>query len=293
LILLDFSQTAIAAISAGSNHFGSALTEDAARHMILNMLQSYKKKFTGKYGELMICCDGPNNWRRDVFPYYKAKRRENKAKAESPIDWEMVYRVMNQTISDLDEFFPYKVIQIVGAEGDDVIAVMAKYFAENEMIQEGIDEVPQNTLIISSDHDYKQLQVYGNVTQWSYLTKEFVRTKDPIGDLHTKLLKGDAGDGVPNAFSDDDVFVTDKRQTPATEKRCTPILEQLQAGVKPERISRNVARNNKLMNLLDQIPEDLVNKILDRYHSAPTNNNMMTYFIKHRMKNLMDNIQNF
>ena len=119
MILLDFSQTAIAAISAGSNHFGSALTEDAARHMILNMLQSYKKKFTGKYGELMICCDGPNNWRRDVFPYYKAKRRENKAKAESPIDWEMVYRVMNQTISDLDEFFPYKVIQIVGAEGDE------------------------------------------------------------------------------------------------------------------------------------------------------------------------------
>lgn len=293
MILLDFSQTAIAAITAGSNHFGSALTEDAARHMILNMIQSYKKKFHQKYGSFVICCDGPNNWRRDVYPYYKAKRRENKAKAESPIDWEMVYSVMNQTISDLYEFFPYKVVQVPGAEGDDVIAVLSKYYANNEFILEGIDEIPQNTLIISSDHDFKQLQSYGNVQQWSYLTKEFVRTKDPIGDLHTKLLRGDAGDGVPNAFSDDDVFVTDKRQTPATEKRCAPILEQLQAGVKPERISANLSRNNKMMNLLDQIPEDVVNRILERFHGAPTDNKMMSYFIRHGMKNLMENIGNF
>ena len=34
------------------------------------------------------------------------------------------------------------------------------------------------------------------------------------------ILKGDAGDGVPNVLSDDDVFINDdKRQTPLSKKK--------------------------------------------------------------------------
>ena len=38
------------------------------RHIILSQVKSYKAKYGMDYGELIICCDGKNYWRRDIFP---------------------------------------------------------------------------------------------------------------------------------------------------------------------------------------------------------------------------------
>lgn len=294
-ILLDFSQITIASVAAGHKHFGDGLTKEAIRHMVLMMLQSYKRQFSAKYGQLIICCDGPNSWRREVFAYYKAKRRENKAKADQPINWAFVYATMEEIRLELVEYFPYKVIKQDKCEGDDVIGVLAKYFSEHEFVQEGVELSPQPVLIISSDNDFVQLQTYGNVDQWTYLFKKFVRSANPTEDLWLKIIGGDGGDGIPNAFSADDVFVTGKRQTPATEKRVQPILEKLRAGVDPHSISPELSRNNTTINLLTEIPEYIQNMILTNYHEVPKGNKttIMNYFVKNGMKNLMEHIQNF
>ena len=67
MILLDFNQIAI------SNIIAQKLTdEDMIRNCILNSIRMYNLKYRNKYGEMVICCDGPNTWRKQFYPYYKA-----------------------------------------------------------------------------------------------------------------------------------------------------------------------------------------------------------------------------
>ena len=92
------------------------------RHIILPQVKSYKAKYGMDYGELIICCDGKNYWRRDIFPPYKSFRK--KARIESTIDWKLIFDTMDEVIDDLEENFPYKVIRLNDVECDDIIATL-------------------------------------------------------------------------------------------------------------------------------------------------------------------------
>jgi hypothetical protein len=52
-----------------------SVDRDLVRHMVFNSLRMYKKKFGNKYGDMVICCDDKNYWRKEIFPYYKASRK--------------------------------------------------------------------------------------------------------------------------------------------------------------------------------------------------------------------------
>jgi len=43
---------------------------------------------------MVIACDDKNNWRRKVFPYYKANRK--KAREESEFDWNSIFESLNK-----------------------------------------------------------------------------------------------------------------------------------------------------------------------------------------------------
>ncbi|SVD16636.1 uncharacterized protein METZ01_LOCUS369490, partial [marine metagenome] len=163
---------------------------DALRPTVLNTLRIYRNKFTKEYGELILCCDDKNNWRKDIFPNYKAARK--KVKTTTDTDWQDLYDKLNLLKSELTEWFPYKVLQAERAEADDIIAVLV-----------GIAN--ERTLILSSDKDFIQLHQF-NIRQYSPIQKKFVEG-DAKWSLHEKLIKGDVGDGVPNIMSDDNVFI--------------------------------------------------------------------------------------
>ena len=82
-ILVDFNQVAISnlMINLKMNQLDT-VDEDMLRHMILNSLRFNRNKFTEDYGELIICCDGRNTWRREVFPFYKRNRKKTRARSE-------------------------------------------------------------------------------------------------------------------------------------------------------------------------------------------------------------------
>ena len=48
------------------------------RHMILNSIRMYNKKYRNEYGQLIICADGMNTWRKDFYPEYKANRKKSR-----------------------------------------------------------------------------------------------------------------------------------------------------------------------------------------------------------------------
>ena len=295
-ILVDFNQVLIASVSVAAGIHNAELNPDMIRHLFLNSILGYKKKFGAKYGEVVICCDGGNLWRKKGFPYYKAKRAKNRA--ESPLDWEMIFDTMNKLRSELDEFFPYKVVHVNGAEGDDVIAVLVKYLQTNELVQRGLEEVPEEILIVSADTDFVQLQEYPNVSQWTPMFKKMIIEHNPREYRFNKIICGDVGDGVPNIFSDDDTLVVDgKRQKPATAKKVQPILDAcLNFMPIPSEHSRNFDRNKLMIDLVEYgTPQDIVDEIITTYCSANVapRNALLGYFMKFRLNNLASSLSQF
>ena len=92
MILVDLNQVMISNLMVQiGGQKDIELDEDLFRHMILNSVRSIRTKFGNKYGELVICCDDRNFWRRQRFPYYKANRK--KYREQSSIDWSSVLNI--------------------------------------------------------------------------------------------------------------------------------------------------------------------------------------------------------
>jgi hypothetical protein len=258
------------------------LDENLIRHMVLNSLRSYVKQFKEKYGEIIICCDSKKYWRRDVFPFYKSNRK--KARDESGFDWTLIFETLNKIRDELKENFPYKVIDVEGAEADDVIGVLSARLSPSEDI-----------LILSSDKDFVQLQKYPNVAQYSPILKRFVKSDNPHQYIKEHIIRGDRGDGIPNFLSADNVFALGERQKVINKKKLDEWLK-----LKPEEfcVNENMLRGykrNQMLVDLDFIPEAISAQIVEAYENVKPGNKqkMFNYFVEKRLKNLMEVIQEF
>ena len=279
MILVDFSGIAIATIAVNKVN-----DENMLRHMILNSLRMYNKKFKDKYGQMVLACDS-SSWRRDYFPQYKANRRSGRD--ESDFDWAEAFRIMHQVKDEIKENFPYKVIHIDKCEADDIIATMVDHTQQFGQYEE--------VMIVSSDHDFKQLQKYDNVSQFSPMTKKFVEETHPRQNLLLKILTGDAGDGIPNVLSHDDTFVNGDRQTPLSKKKKEAILEDLADGELLYAASwyRNYCRNETLIDL-SKTPVELQEKIIDEFWITVNNvGKTLPYLINKNMKMLIESAEEF
>lgn len=297
MIAVDFSQVALGACM----QFQSDLRSDnddkivsLIRHVVLSSLLSTKKKFSQKYGDLVICCDGKDYWRKQLFPFYKASRSKNRDKSD--LNWKLIFDTLSSLRDDLAENFPYKVMHVNTAEADDIIGVLASYLQDNELTQVGLEEEPQKILILSSDQDNFQLHRYRNVSQWSPMQKKFVKPDGAHEALIEKICTGDSGDGIPNIMSDDDVFVDEnKRQKPFKKARLEEFYRFGIDACKTDVERRNFQRNQALVSY-EHIPQDLREKIITTYTTQEVKGSrqkIMQYLIKHRCKNLMDNIEEF
>lgn len=286
MILVDFNQVMISNLmmQIGGRH-DVELEPNLIRHMVLNSLRSYRKKFYEKYGELIICCDDKNYWRTKIFPYYKAHRKKNRA--ESKLDWNAIYSVLNELREDLRDNFPYQVLWIDGLEADDIIAsICHKYGRE-------LGGFP--ILILSSDKDFLQLQCYSNVEQYSTIQKRFLKEKNPKAYIIEHIMRGDKGDGIPNFISPDDTFVAGKRQKRLSNNDLKNWIDLDPELFCTEEMLRGYKRNEALIDLT-KIPNHIQQSVLEKiddYGEAPDRSKMFNYFISKRLKNLMDSIQDF
>ena len=279
MVIVDFNGLAIGSIM-GQLSRGEELSENLVKHIILNNLRVYRNKYPeSKHGKMVIACDS-YSWRKDVFPEYKAARKANRATDKH--DWPMIFDLIEDTLDDLRENFPYAVIKIDSAEADDIIGALTVHKA---------DFGGEDVVIISADKDFIQLQQYGHVEQWSPMFNKMIKEDNPRRYLFEHLLKGDSGDGVPNANSHDDVFTTGSRQTPMTQKAIDKYWDNrddLEMIMKPN-VFRNFMRNVQMIDLTntpDGIREEAINKYENYVY--PTRTNILTYLVEHRMKMLVD-----
>ena len=280
-ILVDYSQVFIANLMQQPGINKTGVNENLVRHMVLNTLRSYRNKFYNTHGELIICCDNKNYWRKKVFPYYKAHRK--KYRKDSDHDWNQIFDCLNKVKAELVQTFPYKVIEIKTAEADDVIAILCKHYND------------QPVLILSGDKDFVQLQVYDNVEQYSPSRKEFLKEENPKKFLREHIMKGDRGDGIPNFMSKDDCFVNGSRQKPLRASQVEKWAEFEDAEVFCNHEMLRGYRRNELLVDLNNIPDAIQEKILDdtMVEKEVDRSQLLPYFIEHNLKNLTEYIQDF
>lgn len=288
MILVDLNQVMISNLMMQIGGKNVTIEEDLVRHMVLNSLRMYKKKFGDKYGELVICCDDKNYWRRDIFPYYKMNRKKDRE--ASDLDWNTIFTVLNNIRDELVNTFPYKVIRIERSEADDIIASLCHEYGQLGVKSESAEPI----LILSSDKDFVQLQKYANVEQFSPMQKKFVNCNNPARFIQEHILRGDRGDGVPNFLTKDDVFINGGRQKPLSSKKI-----DAWNGLEPEQFCnndmlRNYKRNQQIIDL-DYVPEHIQREVIERYQNYKSNGRekLFPYFINKKLKNLMDVIHEF
>lgn len=276
--MLDLNQVLIANLMQHLNGKSSSdLDENFVRHMALNSLRGYIKQFKSKYGKMVICCDSKKYWRRDVFPHYKSHRKKDRDKSD--FDWGLIFDTLNKIRDELKLHFPHKVLEIEGAEADDIIAVLCSKFARKEDI-----------LIISSDKDFVQLQKYNRVQQYSPILKRFIQTDDPTSFVKEHIMRGDRGDGIPNFLSPGDTFVSGERQKSINKRN---LMEWMKMDppdfCKTDDMKNGYARNQLLVDF-ESIPVSLRENILVAYDNAKpgTMKDMLNYMIEKKMRQMIE-----
>lgn len=282
MIIVDYSQTIISNLMAElGGRKDVDLEINLLRHMVLNTLRSYHTKFKREFGEMVIACDNKKYWRKEIFPHYKANRK--KAREDSGYDWNLIFDAINTIKKELKDIFPYKVIEVESSEADDIIATLCKT-QRNEPI-----------LIISGDHDFIQLQKYDNVKQYSPIQKKFVvspMSSDKVVLEH--IIKGDKGDGIPNVLTSDEAIINGERQKPISSKKLTEWMNDPTTMPHDDTFVKNYKRNQLLVDL-SKIPQRIEESILNTFTNYPQKDKSMIldYFIEHKMKHMLEHIEEF
>lgn len=283
MILIDINQVVLSGLMAQIDQKKQFdMPEEMFRHIVLNILRAHVKKFKNKYGEVIICCDNRKYWRKEVFEFYKASRKKSREK--SKLDWHYIFDMLTKFKDEIKQNMPYKVIDVEGAEADDIIATLAESSNPNK----------EKVLVLSSDNDFLQLQMFKNVTQYNPATKKFLVSESPVQDLKLKVIQGDKGDGIPNVLSPSDTFVSGGRQKALTESNLALLLNTPHEDWSDDVAKKGFERNRQLIDFR-YIPKELKEKIINEYKTVKpqSRQKMFSYFIDKRLTNLMDVIEEF
>jgi len=175
---------------------GCFITEDFIQYhksLLFNSLQFIKNKFKN---EIVLAIDGQDNWRKRFYKEYKANR--SKSKEDNDVNFEEFFEETDKMLEKIRENFPFKVVFIDKAEADDVAGTISIKYADD-----------MDIILVTSDHDWLQVQAHGNVRVWDPIKKEDQHLSDyekeiietefgPMSRftiMHT--LIGDKGDNVP------------------------------------------------------------------------------------------------
>ena len=276
MVLIDFTQTIIAGLMAQLKMNGGEVSEDMLRHMILNSVRNYQKKYAPDYGEIVLCTDSSHTWRKEFYPLYKANRK--KTRDASDLDWKMLFDTLQVVKEEIRDNFPYRYMYVEQCEADDIIAILVKHAREKVMI-------------VSGDKDFQQLHKYDYVKQWSPNLNKLITCDNPDLFLKEHILTGDKSDGIPNILSNDDCFVEGIRQTPLRKGIKDSYLRM--TIEKDDKYYRNYLRNQTLIDL-EFIPQEIEDKILEEYeNTVPVKGKVFDYLRVHRLNELLNHVEDF
>lgn len=276
-ILVDANQIAISHLMV-RNKIENGIHIESVRKSIVRVLGRIQRRFKDEFGQMILCYDDKNYWRREAFPFYKQNRK--KERENSKYDWDQVFSVLNKVRDELRLNFPYQVIQVHGAEADDVIATLVRSNAENPPAEP--------VLILSADKDFIQLHKYPLVKQYDPIRNRWIEDPDPVRYLQEHIIKGDRSDGIPNILTSDDSIVNGKAQKKMSKEKISSL-----ASMDPNEFTnfirlRNWKRNSELIDFT-HIPRSVYDRIITYVSKNKARENLnIQYFIDNNITDLIE-----
>lgn len=283
-MLVDLNQVLISNLMQHLKQVSKSrdIDEPLVRHMSINTIRSIVKQFKNNYPNIILCCDGRNYWRKDVFPFYKSQRKVDRQ--ASGYDWHLIFETLNKIRDELKNNFPYKVIEVDKAEADDIIATLSVRLAANS-----------DVLIVSEDKDFSQLQKHPRISQYRPILKRFIKIDNPHTYLKEHIIRGDRGDGIPNFLSPDNTFVIGERQKMINSKKLQEWLEKDPSEFCTTDILVSNYNRNKTLVDFDYIPTEIQERIINEFDQLkPANKQkMLTYLIENGLTALIESASDF
>ena len=112
--------------------------------------------------------------------------------------------------------------------------------------------------------------------------------------LKEHIIRGDKGDGIPNILSADDCIVEGNRQKPITKKKVAKWLPLDREDWIDNGMVHGWDRNQELIDF-EFIPPPMVLEIMEQYNgqTPPNRSGLLNYFVKNRLKMLIEHIGDF
>jgi len=213
------------------------------KHLVLNSFFLLIKKFNPD--RVIFAIDSSYNWRKNVYPDYKAQRKLERKK--SAIDFDKFFVVLETFLSELKSVFTnIHFLKVDNAEGDDIIATIAKELKTSKIT------------IVSNDGDFVQLMDNPNVSIWNPQKKKITKCINPKMALELKIIMGDSSDNIPAI----------KPRKNSRFMTVGPAQKMINDGIdkylKDEDVKKNYIRNKKLIDL-NNIPSDIKKNIIEQY----------------------------
>ena len=274
MILVDANQIAISHLMVRQK-IEDGINIDSVRRSIVKVLARIQKQYGAEYGKMVLCYDDKNYWRTQVFPFYKKNRKQERE--TSKYDWDMVFSVLNKIRDEIRRNLPYYVIQVQGAEADDVIAALSRFNHSTDKI-----------LILSADKDFIQLHKYPTVKQYDPIRNRWIENEDPIQYLQEHIIRGDRSDGIPNILTCDDAIVSGKTQKKMSKEKISALASMDPADFTNYIRLRNWKRNSELIDFA-KIPRPIVDNIIMTYNKYRANTSIdIQYFIDNNIQDLIE-----
>ena len=277
MILVDANQIAISHLMI-RNKIENGINIDSVRRSIIRVIARISKTYGHEFGKVVLTYDDKNYWRRDIFPFYKKNRKQERE--ASKYNWDEVFSVLNKIRDEVKANLPYHVLQVQGAEADDIIGTICIHNSKKEN--------PEPVLIMSADKDFIQLHRFDFVKQYDPIRNRWIENDNPVQYLQEHIIRGDRSDGIPNILTCDDAIVTGKIQKKMSKDKIAAL-----ASMDPSEFTnyirlRNWKRNAELIDFT-RIPETVTARILTTYtKSRPTATIQFDYFIQNNIQDLIE-----
>ena len=163
-------------------------------HDYVRTVESLAKSYN--CGDIVVLGDGGSNYRKEIYPEYKANRKERYAE-QTPEEEQEFLEFLQEFSLTMDNLKSkgYLTLKYQGVEADDIAALICQ---NRENL--GLEDI----WLISSDKDWDAL-IDENISRFSTVTRKETTTHNwdehydfnPEYFLTYKCLTGDKGDNVP------------------------------------------------------------------------------------------------
>lgn len=266
VLLIDYNNLAIRSVFSDKNMINNPKPEwNLHKHQLLQSIFYNVRKF--KPTEVILAIDDKNNWRKKVYPDYKAKRKDKKDNDIFP--WDEFYTYLYSFTEEMKEVLPFYFMQVPYTEADDIVGVLSKHIIHEK-------------IVVSGDSDYIQLLNIPNLKLFNPRIDKFVVDPNPKQTIMIKILSGDDGDNIPNLKS---------RLGEKTAEKLI-INNQVEIFINENKLENEFKRNQLLIDW-NFIPNIIQTKIIEQYNNYDYSiykDNLFNFFLRHRLRQHTEDI---